>query len=369
MSVEPKTITIYSVGLLGGSIGAALKTSGFTGRIIGLSSPAAIAKALELGCIDEGYSYSALPDVIGRTDYLLLCSPVYTIMETLKTLGSLQLPDGLIVSDVGSTKGEITACAQQALPDSVYFIGGHPMAGSEKSGVGASDPYLFENAVYILSPENNVPQDVTAGFAKVLEQYLGCRTLTLDAAAHDRIVAAVSHVPHVLAVALVELAARQETALPGTLRLAAGGFKDMTRIAAAPYSMWHDILMTNQQAVHDLIDTYIGILTEMKSDLAQGSLKKAFDDAAEVRRDIPMRNKGIITATADIVVMAKDRPGSILGIAQVLAQENLNVKDIEVLKVREGEAGSIRLSFNSKATAQKAVAVLTASGFTARERE
>jgi prephenate dehydrogenase len=133
--------------------------------------------------------------------------------------------------------------------------------------------------------------------------------------------------------------------------------------------MWHDILMTNQQAINDLIDRYIGILMEMKTDLAAGSLKKAFDNAAGVRRDIPMRNKGIISTTADIVVMAKDRPGSILGIAQVLAADNINVKDIEVLKVREGEAGSIRLSFNSKATAQQAVAVLTASGFSARERE
>jgi len=369
MSLQPATITIYSVGLLGGSIGAALKTSGYTGRIIGLSSPDSLSKAIALGCIDEGYPYSALKDIIDRTECLFLCSPVHAIMDVLKLLGTLPLPKGLIVSDVGSTKGEISACAQSALPNNVHFIGGHPMAGSEKSGAVASDPYLFENAVYVLSPAPAVPEAIISGFAKMLEQYLGCRTLRLESGAHDRIVAAVSHVPHILAVALVELAARMETTAPETLRLAAGGFKDMTRIATSPYAMWHDILMTNRQAVNDCIDTYMNILTEMKAGLTAGSLKEAFDNAMTTRRSIPMGNKGIINTTADIVVMAKDRPGSFLEIARVLAAENINIKDIEVLKVREGEAGSIRLSFNSKTTAQQSVKVLNAYGFTARERE
>ena len=190
---------------------------------------------MELGCIDEGYSYDALETVMRTTDCLFLCSPIHVIIETIGRLGSMALRQGCVITDVGSTKSRIVAAAEQSLPPHVYFIGGHPMAGSEKRGPKAADPYLFQNAIYVVTPGKNVPPDVLAGFTSFIGKNLGCRHVVLSSQVHDTIAATVSHVPHLVAVALVNVAAAMDKRVPGTLQLAAGGFRDMTRIASSPY--------------------------------------------------------------------------------------------------------------------------------------
>ncbi len=367
MPFAPKTITIYSVGLLGGSIGLALRNSGFSGRIIGLSSASKLPLALRLGCIDEGYPYDALPDIIGRTDLLILCSPISVILKTLQVLSGMKLPQGIVITDVGSTKEEICTAAKRLLPD-VYFIGGHPMAGSEKSGPGAADPYLFQNAIHVLTPDDGEPSGRDREIAVFFEHFLGSRALFLDPARHDRIVAAVSHVPHLLAVALVNSVQEVESEQPGTLSLAAGGFRDMTRIAGASYDLWHDIFATNRQSIQPLIDRLISRLSDMKGQLDTGSLREAFDAAEKTRSRIPGNAKGFIRRLSEVLVIAKDQPGIIARIAITLADRGINISDIEVLKVREGEGGTIRLAFDSPLLAQQATDLLQQAGFLARER-
>ena len=363
---NPKTITIYSVGLIGGSIGAGLKKSGFDGTIIGLSSDNGVKTAKDLGLIDEGYSYSDLPEVIKRTDLLILCSPILAIVKTIETLGTLDLPRGLVITDIGSTKQVIVDAAKKHLPPDVHFIGGHPMAGSEKSGPSASDPYLFQNAMYVLTPAKIEDAQITENFAEFLRGFLGCRTAVMDPSKHDKIVAAISHVPHILASALVLNAHQQEENVEGTLSLAAGGFKDMTRIASARYDMWHDIFSTNKNAIAPLIDSYIDILDNMKSSLVKDELKNDFDKARLVRGSMSFAGKGFAGQLSDILVAADDRPGFIASVSKLLADEDINIKDIEVMKVREGEGGTIRMAFESSRTAERAVSVLNANGFFAR---
>jgi len=370
MTFSPKVITIYSVGLLGGSLGLALRASGYAGRIIGLSSPAAIQTALSLKCIDEGYGYDELEAVMKRTDCLFLCSPIFAIMETIKRLGTMTFPEtGCIVTDVGSTKATIMDYAQRYLPKSVDFIGGHPMTGSEKHGPSAADPYLFQNAIYVLTPQANVSKENLEGFTGFLEKNLGCRHVVLDPNVHDTIAATVSHVPHLLAVALVTLAAKTNSRVSGTLTLAAGGFRDMTRIASAPYAMWHDILATNKNEISPVIDEFISIVSEMKKQLHNETLGPAFGAAAQTRAGISTFNKGFIRPLSDVYVVVKDQPGMIAVLANECAKVNVNIKDIEVLKVRENEAGTIRLSFESKAIAQKVVDLFNTIGISAWERQ
>jgi prephenate dehydrogenase len=369
MTYNPATVALYSVGLLGGSIGLALKASGYKGRIIGLSSPAAVTTALQLGCIDEGYPYDALAVVMQSTDCLFLCSPIGVIMDTLGRLGGMELPSGCIITDVGSTKGRIMAAARSSLPPHVHFIGGHPMAGSEKHGPTASDPYLFQNAMYVLTPQDTTPPGVLDGFARFIGKYLGCRHVVLSPETHDMIAATVSHVPHLLAVALVNIAAATNGRLPGTLALAAGGFRDMTRIASAPYAMWHDILSTNKDRIGPVIDELVATLNAMKQQLARDDLQGAFDAAVRTREGISSSSKGFLSAVSDVFVVVKDQPGMIALMANACAKENINIKDIEVLKVRENEAGTIRLSFETKDIAQRAVALFKDLGITAWERE
>lgn len=367
MSFLPSTVTIYSVGLIGGSLGLSLKNSGFKGKIIGLSSAQSIETAIKIGCIDEGHPYSELGNVIKNTDLLILCSPINAILKTIDQICQLSLPDGLIISDVGSTKHQIMTAAK-ALPSNVHFIGGHPMAGSEKNGPAASDPYLFQNAIYVLTTQSNVPSGKEQKFAQFLASYLGCRTMFLEPHIHDKITATVSHLPHLIAVALADLAQDMESEIPGTLALAAGGFRDMTRIASAHYEMWHDIFMSNKTSVEALLDTYIDELQKIKVNLKQNLLRNSFEKANKTRASIPLNNKGFINKLSEVMVLAKDQPGVISGISQILAQNSINIKDIEVLKVREGEGGTIRLAFENQLIASNAVFLLTKNGYPARER-
>lgn len=364
-----KAIVLYSVGLLGGSIGIALKKSGYAGRIIGLSSPANIKTALSLGCIDEGYDYDKLNEIIKDTDVIFLCSPIKVIIETLTKLAKIDLPKNLIITDVGSTKKEIAEAAKNILPKHVHFLGGHPMAGSEKRGPSAADPYLFQNAIYVLSPLTEKPAEIDIQFARFLEHYLGCRHIILKPEIHDTIAATVSHIPHMLAVSLVNLAQEIEDQTPSTLHLAAGGFRDLTRIASAPYKMWHDIFLTNKKTIAPLLDQCMEILRSLKKKLIDNDLEESFNNAAETRRKIPLHNKGFMTPLYEILVLAKDQPGVLASMTNILAIENLNIKDIEVLKMREGEGGTIKMAFNSYETANAAAEVLNKSGFSAWERK
>ncbi|KMQ50889.1 Prephenate and/or arogenate dehydrogenase [Chitinispirillum alkaliphilum] len=368
MNFSPKTITIYSVGLLGGSIGAGLKKSGYEGKIIGLSSQKGIQSAIKLGCIDEGYGYESLSKVIKETDLLILCSPILAIMETLSQLGQCDLPEGLVITDVGSTKSEIVKMAKTTLPDHVYFIGGHPMAGSEKSGPDASDPYLFQNAIYVFTPPSGQAGEKDSAIAEFFESNLGCRHVFLPPDTHDSIAAAVSHLPHLTASALVLSVNKHEESVHGTMDLAAGGFRDITRIASAPYSMWHDILVTNKKYIGSMLDSLIENLSNFKTGLENDSLQESFEKARQIREQIPFTNKGFIRKLSEILVMAEDRPGFISSLACILAQQDINIKDIEVLKVREGEGGTIRIAFETQEVANSAISVLTDNGFTVRER-
>ncbi len=332
MEFMPQVITIYSVGLLGGSLGLAFRQSGFKGRIIGLSSKASIQKALELGCIDEGHEYEYLHEAVKQSDIIFLCSPINAIIDTIRILSKLELPKGLIITDVGSTKVDIVE-ASKLLPDGVHFIGGHPMAGSEKSGTSAADPFLFQNAIYVLSSVLHSSSETGKSFASFLNRYLGCRTLFLDPLKHDHIAATVSHVPHLLAVALVLLARKTEENTPGTLTLAAGGFRDMTRIASASYSMWHDVFATNKDAIEHQLDNYICILNDIKKQLHQDSLNNTFNYSRETRSKISSTGKGFINPLSEVFVHGKDQPGFIALLSKTLADESINIKDIEIVKV------------------------------------
>jgi prephenate dehydrogenase len=368
MAFTPKKTVIYSVGLLGGSIGLGLKESGYTGHVTGLSSPVNLPLAQSLGCIDEGLPYDRLAAALDGADLLLLCSPIGAIKKTLSDCASIALPPGLVITDVGSTKAEIVAHAKKVLPPHVHFIGGHPMAGAEKSGPQAADPYLFQNVTYVLTPSEGTVGEIDRDLAHFLERTLGCRTLFLDPGLHDRIVAAVSHVPHLLAVALVNTVQDVENAVPGTLGLAAGGFRDLTRIASAPYSIWHDILATNKEAIGPVLDRVIESLSAMKQLLRDDRLSSCFESARATCSRIPQNAKGFIRRLSEVLVMVKDQPGMIASIASSLYKKNININDIEVLKVREGEGGTIRLAFEGPAVAKAAVEALNEAGFSARER-
>ena len=359
-------IAIVGVGLIGGSLGLAFRQAASSSRLVGISRDETIAKALELGVVDEGYPYEKLDRGIAEADLVLLCTPIRRIVELLPEVIRFARDDALI-SAVGSTKRVIAQTALAAGREKVHFIGGHPMAGSERSGVSAADPFLFQNAIYILIPDEGVPKKLYADLQLLLEG-IGARVVELSAEMHDRVVAAISHLPQMLATSLVEMVGRMNEEEGGLyLPLAAGGFRDLTRIASSPFApVWEDICSTNADSIRTLIDRFTAMLGDVRARVGDESLRTDFDFANEKRASIPRDAKGFLHRLHEILVVAEDKPGVIAEIAGGLAAENLNINDIEVMKVREGQGGTIRLGFDSPEAAEKSLAVLRSLGYQAR---
>ena len=364
------TISIVGLGLIGGSLALALRRSGFPGRILGVSRPETCAEASRLGAVDESFGYEEVVEAASRSDLVVLASPIGVILEHLKTLGAsgAKLAPGLVVTDVGSTKREINRMAGESLPPRALFIGGHPLAGSEQRGIRAADPFLFQNAYYVLTPLPDVPHDAVTRLASLLGA-TGARVVVLSAEDHDRVAATISHLPQLLAVSLVRFLDDLGDNREHGLHLAAGGFRDMTRIASSPFSVWRDILATNKDVVSRVLDRFLDRTRRALEDLDPGALEKEFGSAAATRGEIPRDTKGFLHRLWDVLVVVEDRPGMIAEIAAPLAARGINIKDIEVLKVREGEAGTLRLAFSSQDEARAAIAELGSAGIEARLRE
>ena len=206
------TIAIVGVGLIGGSLGLALKRSGAASRVVGVSRSETIERAVTSGAIDSGVTYDALPEGVRDADIVFLCTPISRILELLpETLEAVST--GCVVTDVGSTKQAICEVARAHRRTGVHFVGGHPMAGSEWRGVEAADPFLFQNAIYALTPDADTDESVVGTLADSVAS-TGARTLVLDAETHDQVAAAISHLPQLMATSLVGMVGRLDA--PGT---------------------------------------------------------------------------------------------------------------------------------------------------------
>ncbi len=347
-------------------MGLALKRQrSFAGRVVGVSRAETIATALEMGVIDEGWGYDEMAEALAGADLVFICTPIQRIIEQIEQVAQL-VPDGAIVTDVGSTKRRIVARAAECFRAGTYFVGGHPMAGSEKAGVTAADPFLFQNAIYILVPDTKVPSERYDALVALLRG-VGARVLELAADEHDKAVASISHLPQIMATMLVEMVGRLNEEDDHFLPLAAGGFRDMTRIASSPFApVWQDIYATNADQVRAMIDRYMAVLKDARERLEDGSLVEDFAYANRVRGSIPRDAKGFIHALYEILVVAEDKPGVIAEIAAALEGEGININDIEVMKVREGEGGTLRLAFANDEAAGQALVVLEGIGYGAR---
>lgn len=245
-------VSILGVGLLGGSIGLAIRSRMISSRVAGYGHRSAtLEKAIEIGAIDE--AHATLPKAVQGADLVILCTPVGMLEEMLRQIAS-HLRPGAIVTDVGSTKRSVVTAAEKILPASVHFVGSHPMAGSEKRGVEYARTDLFEHATCILTPTPNTDAESLATVVKFW-QSLGMKTTRLSPEDHDRHLAGISHLPHALAAALVAM--QDDAALP----LAGKGFLDATRIAGGDGALWRDIL-------HDNADNMRSALTRLQGELA-----------------------------------------------------------------------------------------------------
>jgi len=279
-----RQITIVGTGLIGGSLGLALKKHKFRGRIIGCDREATLERAHARGTIDAGISDPG--DAVRGSQVVVLAAPVLAILDLIERLGPV-LPAKALLTDVGSTKVAVVERAVKAFGKSapMRFLGGHPMAGKESSGVDNADPDLFHNAAWFLTPlpGQNLNEGLIAEFVGWIEQ-IGARIAMLPPENHDHLCAWISHLPQMistaLAAALVEEFGEDAPLLP------AGGraLHEMTRISASPYSMWRDIAMSNQKNIGDALLKLEQKLAHIRENLATRQLAEEFEKAHQLRK-------------------------------------------------------------------------------------
>lgn len=364
-------IAILGTGLIGGSLGLSWKERRTDWTIVGHDRPDVLDRAHERGAIDE--KAADAHTAVRNADVVVLATPLGTTLRLLESIAD-QLQEGVVVTDVASVKTPVMAQAADVLPDHAHVLGGHPMAGAETSGIDAADALLFENAYYALCLPEAVSEDALSSppLSTVVDliETTGARTIHLGTSRHDRIAAWVSHLPQVLSVMMVNLLEDLDDEVAH--QLAAGGFRDMTRIASSPFSMWRDILVGNQRHILDALGALSRSVQRLRNRLIEDDidqLEDAFEQAAGLRATIPTNQKGMLHPLFDVMVRARDRPGELHTITGALLDADLNVRDIELLKFREGTGGTFRLSFEDHGDAEEAVKTLEASDFRARMLE
>jgi 3-deoxy-7-phosphoheptulonate synthase len=356
-------VLVIGVGLLGGSLATACRDAAVCNEVAGIDVEAALPGIRAAAVVGPSADWSAGESYVQQADLVVLATPVATILDLLPKLAPLLKPTA-VVTDVGSTKAEI--CARAADCAGLRFIGGHPMAGGERCGAAYANPLLFYDAVWALCPGAGAePSDLTR-----LEQTirrLGALPVLMQPDHHDRVAAAVSHVPRLVAAALTNSVGRLAREDPAVRELASGGFRDLTRIASSPTSIWRDIFATNRPAVEERLVALEAALAEIRASLADPSaLADQLREAEDHRRATPRRRGGALGG--EVTVQLEDQPGALAAVTTALAHEQINIRSVETLSVRQDEDGVLLLGFATSEESARAAGALRRAGYHTRER-
>ena len=279
-----RQITIIGTGLIGASFALALKRHGFRGRIVGCDHTPVLERALDCGAIDHGTNHTA--DAVHGSDVILLATPVLSILDFITRLGPAIGPKTLL-TDVGSTKSAVMERARVVFKDKVgaRFLGGHPMAGKEQSGIEYADAGLFEGAAWFLTtaPGQNLNTGLHGDYLEWVER-IGARLATIDADEHDRLCAWISHLPQMISTALAATLVDEYGEEAPLLDAGGRALREMTRISSSPYSMWRDIAVTNKANLSDALLKLEQRLAHIRENLDSKQLAEEFDRAHHLRK-------------------------------------------------------------------------------------
>lgn len=361
------TCGFIGLGLIGGSIARALKEKLHSKVHILVFDPdkATLRLALTQGIADN--TTAQIDEAFSVCDYLFLCAPVEKNNENLILLKDFLSPS-CILTDVGSVKSGIHT-QMEALGLSAQFIGGHPMAGSERTGFVNSRARLLENAYYILTPSPKINDKKTEAL-KSLVLSMGAIPLILEPKQHDFITAAISHLPHVIAASLVNLVKESDSPDGIMKMIAAGGFKDITRIASSSPDMWQQICTSNSENISELLGNYIANLLTVKEALDDKdslALNSFFTEARVYRDSFLNASSGPIKKSFCLYVDIADEPGALAAIAAIMAQNNISIKNIGIAHNREAQEGALRIEFHEEAAITFVKELLAAKGYTTYE--
>lgn len=338
-----KTIVMVGLGLIGGSLSLALRRDSSC-YVIGFDQDAeTVRTARRLDVIDE-MAYS-LAKSVKDADYVIFATPVNTTKELLHQATKWELKNGAILLDTGSTKNEIVQLANDlGLP----FIGGHPMTGSHKSGITAARAHLFENAYFVLCPSNHVTEEQMSNVTELLVP-TKAKVIEVPAVEHDQMTAVVSHFPHLIAASLVHQM-ESSSVSDLTKQLAAGGFRDTTRIASSNPSMWRDITLQNKDQLLHQLQLWMSEMEKMQQILIESQPEKIeeyFRVAKEQRDALPIHSQGALYSTFDLYIDVPDYPGVISEVTGLLAKHSISILNIRIIETREDLFGILVISFQT----------------------
>ncbi|MCI9340396.1 MAG: prephenate dehydrogenase [Dorea sp.] len=360
-------IGFIGLGLIGGSIARAVRQYFPDCEIAAFDkNKETLALATQESVIDV--AATTIDDNFKHCNYLFLCAPVSYNTAYLKQVRNY-LHSDCILTDVGSVKTDIHR-EVEALGIEEYFIGGHPMAGSEKSGYVNSKAMLIENAYFVLTPSEKVPQEKIARYTDFV-QALHAIPVLLNYQEHDYVTGTISHLPHIIASSLVNFVRDTDTKDELMKNLAAGGFKDITRIASSSPVMWQHICLKNKENLLKILDKYIRFLSsarEMIDQEDEQGIYHMFDTSRNYRNSIPASSAGPIKKAYEVYCDIIDEAGGIAAIATILASNGLNLKNIGIIHNREFEEGVLRIEFYDEASMKKAAEILQKFRYIVYER-
>ncbi len=362
-----QTLGFIGLGLIGGSIVKTARRIHPSIRIIALSGhQSTITEAYKAGFI-ENETNASIEDFYD-CDCIFLCAPVQKNLLYIEQLKDV-MKDSCILTDAGSVKGDIHRAVKQ-LGMEAHFIGGHPMAGSEKTGFSHATAYLLENAYYILTPSPAIDARRTEAFRQFIHS-LGAIPLILDYDAHDAATAAISHLPHILAAALVNFVKQSDDPAETMKTIAAGGFRDITRIASSSPVMWEEICVANQKQILSMLDSFQDCLSDMRTRIASPdteAIRRFFQSAKDYRDSLLVAPGGSMQTVFELYCDLIDEAGGIATIATILASHHISIKNIGILHNREFEDGVLKIELYDRPAYDRTIALLRRHHYTIYER-
>lgn len=351
------TVGFIGLGLIGGSIAKGFKSKHPDMKIMAYARrKSTLQAAFDDKTIDV--MLEGIDENLKECDYIFLCTPV-TLNEMYISAIKPFLKEGGIITDVGSVKGNIHRGIEK-LGLEASFIGGHPMAGSEKSGYENANDHLMENAYYVITPTPLSPQDKVDELTRLVED-IGAIPLVMDYQTHDYVVAGISHLPHIIAATLVNLVKDKDCDAQLMKQVAAGGFKDITRIASSSPEMWQQICMENKDNLADILGDYIESLKAIKGEIEAASATAVydlFDESREYRNSLPDKSRGPIKKHYAIYCDIIDKAGAIATIATILGVHQISIKNIGIIHNREFEEGVLSIEFYDEKASLEAADLL-----------
>ncbi len=360
--MDIKNITIIGLGALGGSLGLALKSYNPDFVITGIDKGSVIIKAKDLQAVDNGCLYNELEDGIRDADLIILATSLRGIKELIPKISHF-IKDDAIVTDTGMVKGEIVDIAKSSFKDKGNYIGGHPVVGFKRGGVEYSDPYLFSGITYALTPIVSSRSAVDT-MVRIVDG-IGSKSIVLEPEVHDKLVGEINNILQVITIAHINsvFSELDDNLLEAAVLLSGERFKKFSEsLFIEPY-YWDEVFKENLKVIRDYTNRFVDYLKKTVQNLEKDSFYEDYEKARELVSKIPYFKKGFQSKLSCLYVNIEDKPGSIAELTSLIAKHGFDIRDIEVVKIKEGESVLIKVAFKSQSIASKVGMVLMEAGY------